>query len=65
MQRQVLASAFCVSEMFEVYDAAIRNLKRFMTNADYRVSTKRTKKKNSPSIEAELSKSRPVSQRWP
>jgi hypothetical protein len=25
-------------------------LKRFMSNADYQVSTKRTKKKNSPSV---------------
>lgn len=35
-------------------------LKRFMSNADYQVSTKRTKKKNSRSVRAELSKSRPV-----
>ena len=33
-------------------------LKRFMSNADYQVSAKRTKKKNSRSVRAELSKSR-------
>ena len=31
-------------------------LKRFMSNADYQVSTKRTKKKNLRSVRAELSK---------
>src|SRR5712671_3720912 len=36
-------------------------LKRFMSNADYQVSTKRTKKKNSRFVRAELSRGRPAS----
>jgi hypothetical protein len=31
-------------------------LKRFMSNADYQVSTKRTKKKNSPPVKIEAAK---------
>ena len=46
MQSQVLTSAFCVSEMFEVYDAAIWQAQKIHGNADYQVSGERTKKKN-------------------
>ncbi len=46
MQGQVLASAFRVSEMFEVYDAAIGQAQKIHGNADYQVSKNHTKKKN-------------------
>ena len=45
MQSQVLARPFCVSEMFEVDDAAIRQVQKVHGHADYQVSTTRTKKK--------------------
>jgi hypothetical protein len=45
MQGQVLARSFGVSEMFEVYDPAIRQAQKVHGNADYQVPTNRTKKK--------------------
>ena len=38
MQSQVLARALCVREMFEVYDATIRQAQKVHENADYQVS---------------------------
>jgi hypothetical protein len=46
MQSQVLTSAFCVSQMFEVYDATVGQAQKIHGNADYQVSDERTKKKN-------------------
>jgi len=48
MQNQVFAHTFSVREMFQIYDPPIRQTQKIHGNADYQVSNKRTKKKNSP-----------------
>jgi hypothetical protein len=47
MQDQVLAHSLGVCEVFEVYNPSIRQTQEIHGNADYQVSEKRTKKKNS------------------
>jgi hypothetical protein len=47
MQDQVLAHSLGVCEVFEVYNPSIRQTQEIHGNADYQVSDKRTKKKNS------------------